>query len=83
MATVKELLDGLASRRLTVSQVAADFRQRSWAPRRTPTAAQAWGVEDAEAPGDNDWSLVESDSRLSAAQLAVLGKAYDTAHARR
>lgn len=80
MATVKELLDQLASKKLTVSQVAADFRARTWPPRPEPSAAAAWGVEDDEPPSDDSWALVESDSRLNASQRAVLGRAFDDAH---
>ena len=82
MATVRELLDRLAARQVTAAQVAADFRARTWPPRRKPTAGQSWGTEDDEPAGDDSWGLVESDSRLSPAQRAILGKAFDDAHRR-
>lgn len=80
MASVRELLDQLAAKKITVAQVAADFRARSWPPRQGPSAAAAWGVEDDEPAGDDSWALVESDSRLSAPQRAVLNRAFDDAH---
>ncbi|MEV4511369.1 hypothetical protein AB0K00_20630 [Dactylosporangium sp. NPDC049525] len=79
---MRELLDDLAAGRLTLAQVAADFRTRTWPPRRQATEAQMWGVHDADLPEDDSWQLVETDSRLTAAQYAVLGKAYDQAYAK-
>lgn len=82
MASVRELLDDLAAGRLTPQAVAADFERRRWAPRRQPSTAQAWGVADDEPPGEDEWAVVEADSRLSPSRRELLGRAYDRAHAR-
>lgn len=77
MATVRQLLDRLAAGQVTTEEVAADFRRRSWPSRRPATDAQRWGVADDEPDdGDDSWSLVETDSRLTAAQYAALVRAH-------
>lgn len=83
MASVRELLDSLAAGQLTPQAVAADFEKRRWAPRPQASAAQAWGVADDEPPGEDDWAVVEADSRLSPSRRELLGRAYDRAHAKR
>ena len=79
MATVREQLDGLRSGRLTAAQVAADFRARSWPPRRQPSAAAAWGVEDDEPPAPDSWEEVEQYPGLTTAQVAILRRAHAVA----
>lgn len=76
MATVRQQLDALAGDGSRLDAVARDFAARSWPGREKATDAQAWGVVDDDAPGDNDWALVEQDSRLTAAQYRVLADAY-------
>jgi hypothetical protein len=76
MATVRQQLDALAADGSKLDAVVADFAGRSWPARKRSTDAQAWGVEDDDVPGDNDWALVEQDSRLTGAQYRVLAEAY-------
>lgn len=76
MATVRALLDDLAAGRLSAAQVAADFRARTWPPRRESTEAQMWGVEDYDPPAEDSWELVEAYPGLSASQRAVLRRAH-------
>lgn len=82
MASVKALLDQMASGKLTAAQVAADFRTRTWPAKAKLTAAQRAGVEDLDPPGENDWAAVETDSRVTSAQYAILLKARQAASGR-
>lgn len=76
MATVRQQLDALAADGSKLDTVVADFASRSWPARRKTSDAQAWGVEDDDVPGDNDWDLVQQDSRLTPGQYRVLADAY-------
>lgn len=77
MATVKQLLDDLANRRLTLQQVCDDFTARSWPPLPPrPTLAQQYGVHDDEPDVDpNSWKQVEIDPRITSDQYKALFEA--------
>jgi hypothetical protein len=75
MATVTQLLDALATHRLSLDDVAAEFRRRTWPARVRATDAQAFGVEDEDAPDPDSWAAVEADSRLTAEQYVILAVA--------
>lgn len=77
--SVRDVLDGLASGRITLDQAADNFRKRSWPKLPKTTDAQAWGVQDdTPAPADS-WDVVNSDSRLTPEQYQALAKAYGEA----
>lgn len=77
--TVRYLLDQLASGALTIDQVAEDFSSRSWPTQPMTTASEFWGVTDDIPPGDNEWGVVDQDSRLSSDQYGQLAQAYSRA----
>lgn len=75
MATVQQVLDKLATGKMSLPDAVADFRARKWGPARPTTSlAQAYGVVDTE-PRTDDWGLVESDSRLTPGQYSALARA--------
>ena len=76
MATVKELLDRLVAGDISVDEVAADFRGRTWKKRQPASKAEVYGVADPEpADEDNDWGLVNEDPRITPAQYEILSRA--------
>lgn len=79
MATVTALLDQLAAGELTVDEVAADFRTRTWpaVDRATWDEAQL-GVE-ADAPGPDSWDAVNADFRVTPETYTRLAAAYQEA----
>jgi hypothetical protein len=79
VSTVRELLDQLAAGDASIGEVAADFRTREWPPVNKPTMDQRWLGDEGNAPGDDDWALVEADSRLSPANYALLVAAHSDA----
>jgi len=74
VATVRQLLDGYVARRVTLDQLAANFRARRW----PTTVVDEWAVEDPP-PSDDSFDVVAADSRLTAAEYARLQAAYRTA----
>lgn len=81
MATVKDMLDALASGQASLEQTAARFRTHQWSlpARADDDIAAMWGQADDELPGENTWGVVDADSRLSPAQYQVLADAYEQA----
>lgn len=79
MATVRKMLDRLASGRATLDEVAADFASRSWPAAKAASDAQAHGVHDFEPHDDNSWGAVHADSRLTPQEYETLFKAYQKA----
>lgn len=75
-STVKDLLDLLASDALTIDQVAEEFANRPWPAQPTASVAEFWGVADSVPPGDDDWKLVDQDSRLTGDQYGRLAAAH-------
>lgn len=76
MATVRDMLKAYDARRVTLDDLAADFRRRKWAPVKTTTDAQAWGVVDDDAPNPDSWEIVDAWPTLTPDAYAALSNAY-------
>lgn len=72
MATVKEMLDRLASGQATLAEVAADFATRKWPKKKPLTDAQLHGVHDLPPRDPNSADMLNTDYRLTAQQHQVL-----------
>lgn len=77
--TVQQVLDRLADKSMTLQAAVDDFRSREWSKPKRASLAQAYGVEDDDAPDPNTWDAVNADSRLTPAQYQALA---DAAHGR-
>lgn len=75
MATVQDLLDDLVAGRRTLDAVAQEFADRDWPKPKRASDAQAWGVEDDDAPDPDSWAAVNACSALTAEQYATLAAA--------
>lgn len=74
--SVRDVLDRLAAGKMTLDDVAEDFRTRRWPALPKTSDAQAWGVQDDTPAPNNSWDVVNSDSRLTPEQYKTLADAY-------
>ncbi len=74
--TVQQLVDELVAGTVTLDEVAAEFRRRTWPAPAVPDPDEAWGAFDDPGVDPDSFAVVDRTPFLTTEQLDVLREAY-------